>query len=286
VPADARLTRPYFRRMADVDRFEVEEDAPFGLPARPTPFRVTMDVALAGVTVPVDVPVEYRYEGNIFSGEKRSDVKVVPALAVRVTPEIAIIPLAAARQGQEREVRVTVTNGQPGPAEGEVTLQVPGGWRVTPAAAPVRFSREDEQVTVRFAVAPPPQVATGEVAIAAQVRQGGQVFDEGYQVVEYPHTRRRHVMNPARVAMKVLDVETTGGLTVGYVMGVGDQVPPALEQLGARVEMLDGDALAWGDLSRYDVIVTGVRAYERRADLRANNHRLIDYARAGGTVLV
>ena len=32
--------------------------------------------------------------------------------------------------------------------------------------------------------------------------------------------------------------------------------------------------------------MTGVRAYERRADLRAYNQRLLDYARAGGTVIV
>ena len=63
-------------------------------------------------------------------------------------------------------------------------------------------------------------------------------------------------------------------------MGVGDEVPQALEQLGARVELLDADDLAWGDLGRFDVIMTGVRAYERRADLRAHNQRLIDYARS------
>ena len=60
-------------------------------------------------------------------------------------------------------------------------------------------------------------------------------------------------------------------------MGVGDQVPPAIEQLGAKVEMLTADDLAWGDLSRFTAIVTGVRAYERRDDLRANNSRLLDY---------
>ena len=32
--------------------------------------------------------------------------------------------------------------------------------------------------------------------------------------------------------------------------------------------------------------MTGVRAYERRADLRANNHRLIEYVENGGTVIV
>ena len=76
------------------------------------------------------------------------------------------------------------------------------------------------------------------------------------------------------------------GLNVGYVMGVGDQVPPAIEQVGAKVTMLDADTLAWGDLSKFDAIVTGVRAYERRPDLRAHNHRLLDYAERGGTLIV
>ncbi|HWF83681.1 MAG TPA: hypothetical protein VG222_02495, partial [Vicinamibacterales bacterium] len=75
-------------------------------------------------------------------------------------------------------------------------------------------------------------------------------------------------------------------LTVGYIVGVGDQVPPAIEQLGAKVSLIEQDELAWGDLSRYDAIVTGVRAYERRADLRAYNERLLDYVQHGGTVIV
>ena len=70
------------------------------------------------------------------------------------------------------------------------------------------------------------------------------------------------------------------GLNVGYVMGVGDQVPPAIEQLGATVHMLSEQELAVGDLARFDAIVTGVRAYERRKDLRAYNHRLLEYVEA------
>jgi hypothetical protein len=70
------------------------------------------------------------------------------------------------------------------------------------------------------------------------------------------------------------------------VMGVGDQVPPAIEQLGAKVEMITAEDLAWGNLSRFDVIVTGVRAYERREDLRANNSRLLEYVFNGGTMIV
>ena len=84
----------------------------------------------------------------------------------------------------------------------------------------------------------------------------------------------------------MIDARIAPGLRVGYVMGVGDQVPPAIEQLGAAVQLIGPDELSGGDLSKYDVIVTGVRAYERRADLRAHNHRLIAYAGRGGTVLV
>ena len=69
-------------------------------------------------------------------------------------------------------------------------------------------------------------------------------------------------------------------------MGVGDQVPAALQQLGVNLTLIDADELAWGDLSKYQTIVTGVRAYERRADLRANNHRLLQYVENGGTAIV
>jgi len=84
----------------------------------------------------------------------------------------------------------------------------------------------------------------------------------------------------------VIDVRTAPNLHVGYIVGVGDQVPPAIEQLGANVSDIDADELAWGTLSKYDVIMTGVRAYERREDLRAYNRRLLEYAEQGGTVIV
>jgi hypothetical protein len=185
-------------------------------------------------------------------------------------------------------VRVTVTNHAPGATKAEVVLDVPDGWRVTPATIPVAFTREDEAMTVRFRVSspPPPMMKAGNVVVKAHVREGTATFAQGYRVIEYPHTTRRHVLVAPEVTVKTLDVKVKPNLTVGYVMGVGDEIPPALEQIGARVELLDRDDLAWGDLNRFDVVMTGVRAYERRADLRAYNQRLIDYARAGGTVIV
>jgi hypothetical protein len=192
-------------------------------------------------------------------------------------------------------VRVTVTNHAKGAAKADVALDLPQGWRAMPATQPIAFTREDEQMTVRFMLQPPPAATLAAAAmkpggnqfvVKARVNAGGQAYAHGYQVIEYPHTTRRHVLVDPQVAVKALDVSVAPNLTVGYVMGVGDEVPAALEQLGVKVTMITPDELAWGDLSKYGVIMTGVRAYERRSDLRAYNQRLIDYAKAGGTVIV
>jgi LmbE family N-acetylglucosaminyl deacetylase len=293
-PAAARLTDVYWRRPEDAGRATFEPDAPFGLPFRPTPFRARIELEVAGARITRDLPIQYRYEGAALAGEKRMELNVVPAFAVAVSPGIAVFPAReaaarapAARTSTQREIRVTVVNGTRGPATATVRLQAPDGWRVAPPAASLSFSREDEAVTTRFAVGPPASVRNGDVELTAVVTSEAAGSSEvGYQVIEYPHIQRRHKLIPATTRVKVIDVAVAPALSVGYIMGVGDQVPSALQQLGARVALIDADELAWGDLSKYHTIVTGVRAYERRADLRANNHRLLKYVENGGTVIV
>ncbi len=167
-----------------------------------------------------------------------------------------------------------------------MSLNLPQGWTSTPAEQALKLARSDEAQTLRFLVKPPLGTKAGEYRVRAVVKSGGATFDRGYQVIEYPHIRRQHIYEAATATIKVVDVNTLPNLTIGYVMGVGDQVPPAIEQLGARVEFITADDLAFGNLSRFDAIVTGVRAYERRTDLRANNARLLEYVNNGGTMIV
>lgn len=292
IPASARSTSIHWSRLPDADRYEFAPDVPFGAPFRPTPFRVRLTIEFPEGPVVVERPVEYRYEGNIFSGEKRMELHVVPALSVEVTPEIAIVPAQALASvdpagGQAgREVRVTVTNGARDAAAADVTLETPAGWSVVPASARVSFARQDEAETVRFTVTPPPGAAPGAYRVSAVARGGRGASRDGFQVVEYPHIHRRHIVKPAVTTVQVVEVTPPPPMTVGYVMGVGDQVPQAIAQLGVRVIPIDRERLAFGDLSDFDAIVTGVRAYERREDLRAYNHRLLAYVERGGTLIV
>jgi hypothetical protein len=179
-----------------------------------------------------------------------------------------------------------VVNSSPGASKAGVALTLPEGWSSTPGTESVEFTREDESRTVRFQVQPATGASPGEHRITAAVTAGDDTFARGFQVIEYPHIRRQHIYQAAEARTKIIDVRVPPDLTVGYIMGVGDQVPAAIAQLGVRLEFLTEDDLAWGDLSRFKTIVTGVRAYERRADLRANNSRLIEYVRNGGKLVV
>ena len=296
IPETAKTTRPYWKRLADAERYAFELDAPFGLPFRPTPFRASIVLSADDTTIRLDRPVQFRYEGANLEGEKRMELTVVPRLALRVTPPIAIVPAGrGASAAMDREVRVTLTNHGKGPATGEVRMNQPAiaestagkpEWSVAPAAQPFSFTREDESQTVRFNVRPGAKTPLGDYVVGALASTGPQRFETGFQVVEYAHTRRRQLEIPASIAVKVMDVRLATNLNVGYVMGTGDEVPAALRGLGATVQMLDADALSWGDLTRHDALIIGVRAYDSRSDLRANNKRILDYAAAGGTVIV
>jgi LmbE family N-acetylglucosaminyl deacetylase len=295
VPKDAKLTTPYFNdhywKHPENQAIQVfDPSVPFGVPFAPSPFRVTFHIKAGSVDVTKELPVEYRYVKDIYFGDKRMELNVVPDFSVRVTPTLAVIPAAAATpKAAEREIHVSVTNGTKGAAKATVALELAPGWKSTPATVPVSFTHEDESLSARFMVTPPPQTKVGDYNLRAVVTSsvtGDEKFANGYQEIEYPHIQRRQVIEPAEIALKVVDVKTAPNLNVGYIEGVGDQVPQAIQQLGAKLAFIDQDELAWGDLSKHDVIVTGVRAYERRADLRAYNRRLLDFVERGGTVIV
>jgi hypothetical protein len=76
------------------------------------------------------------------------------------------------------------------------------------------------------------------------------------------------------------------GLRVGYLMGAGDLVPEGVRQLGAEIEMIDSALLASGDLSKFDTILLGIRAYATRPDLLTYNARLLEYVENGGVLIV
>ncbi|MGH9335966.1 MAG: NEW3 domain-containing protein, partial [Vicinamibacteria bacterium] len=284
VAADADFDRPYWTRTdRSVDRFTLLEPRDFGLPWSPAPVAVDVSFRSGDVEVTLSRTVRYRYEGKWVGGEKQKQVSVLPRVSVAITPEVVVFPMGA--DDKARPVSVTAVYEGTEPTRGALSLEAPAGFRVEPERAAIDFERENQAVTVRFQVTPPAAIASGSYAVKAVARVGDEEFREGVQTIEYHHIQTRYLFHPAEARVEALDLQMAP-VTVGFIEGVGDEVPAAIRGLGAELEFLEADDLAEGDLSRYDVIVTGVRAYQNRRDLRAHNQRLLDYVAEGGTLLV
>jgi LmbE family N-acetylglucosaminyl deacetylase len=280
----ARYSQPYWRKDPKADRwlYDVPEDQQ--LPWSPPDLVGTVRFTSAGVSAGLEMPAYNRFEGRFVGGEKQKVLNVVPALSLALTPEIAVIPTGAAKP--RREFRVRVRNDAKQAGRASVRLAAPAGWSVEPPEATVELRYEGEEVAARFFVTPPAGLKAGEVELQAVATRDGEEFREGYQTIAYDHIQERHLFHPARSRVKALDVKLQPGAVIGYVRGAGDEVPDAIEQLGFKLEFLSADDLAYGDLARYSTIITGIRAYQTRSDLKASNNRLLDYARAGGNLVI
>ena len=131
-----------------------------------------------------------------------------------------------------------------------------------------------------------PSLENRDYRVEAVATVAGRQYQQGYDVIEHRDLETRYLYRPASVGVKGIDLKIAPGLKVGYVMGVGDDVPSAIAQLGVEVQLLGAADLAAADLSRFSAIMTGTRAYAVRDDLRTYNRRLLDYVKDGGNLIV
>jgi LmbE family N-acetylglucosaminyl deacetylase len=283
VPADAAPTRAHFARSSIVDnRYTVSDAAVRSLPWPPPPFVVRDEYRVDGVSVPISAPVTYR-EPQPPYGVAVRELAIVPALAVSVSPRQTVVPLADAHA--RMHLAVEVLNNAPSGSRGELRLKLPPGWSSEPAAAPFSLARAGERSHVEFVVSPA-GVTARDYAIEIVAESGGRRFAEGYEAIAHRDLETRFLYHPSTARVRGVDVKIAPGLKVGYVMGVGDEVPSGIAQLGVQVHLLDASDLATGDLSRFHAIMTGTRAYGVRDDLRTYNARLLDYVKNGGNLIV
>jgi hypothetical protein len=169
--------------------------------------------------------------------------------------------------------------------DGVLRLQVPEKSRVEPEQISVHFGDSGGSQEFNFQVLAP---ATQEshASIRAVLSSGGKEFSEGYSLITREDLGAYYYFQPATQKLSFVSSALPANLRVGYIMGAGDEIPTALEQLGLRVELIPPDTLAQTDLSRFSTIVLGIRAYDTQKEVAANNKRLLNYVHEGGTLVV
>lgn len=285
VAPDAEPTTPYFLRRPRVGAWYQWTGDPryWGNPFEPPVLTARFELTVNGAApVTLEREVFQRYRDQAL-GEVRRAVAIVPRVDVQIAPTAKVWPL-----GDRRPQIITVALRHAGPdtSAGTVSLDLPPGWpAVTPQ--PFRLTRPDEHRSLSFQVVAPAGLAAGDFVIRAVARdQAGGRSEGGVVVVSYPHIRERSYAVPATMTVRAAAMAFPKARRVGYVRGAADKVPEALAGVGLAVELLDPATLERGDLSRFDAVVIGSRAYETDPALVENNGRLLDYVKQGGHVLV
>jgi LmbE family N-acetylglucosaminyl deacetylase len=292
--SDAAISQPYWLEPAPAGRtpspaeargdvFVWKDGGPAHVPFGPPVATGQARISLGGIDLAVTVPVQFRIIDPV-RGELRRPFAVVPAVSVHLTPGMDVVALDKGRQ--PRQVSVRVESLSPAALTGEIALQLPQGWTSSPVSAPFSVAQSGQSATAAFVVTPPAGVGAGTYVFTALATVAGrQPFDRSLRTIAHPHIQTHRMYERATFDLRLVDVQVAP-VSVGYIMGTGDEVPEGLRRLGVAVTLLTPADVASGDLSKYGTIMVGVRASEVRPDFVANHERLLDYVRKGGTMIV
>jgi LmbE family N-acetylglucosaminyl deacetylase len=279
--AKAGYTRPYWHRH-DPERdalHTIDEPQYQTLPFPPPPFSVRMEYQYQGLAGAIEVPVMVRFKQTDGS-EGEHPLAIGPAFSIAVSPSNSVIP--SDKRGST-SVKTTARDQSRG-SEARIALNVPNGWRAEPARESVDIPKDDSK-DASFQVFPS-ELKESQIHIRAELTSGKKAYSEGYTVVTREDLGTFYYYQPAMQRVSIVDVKVPKDLKVGYIMGAGDDIPTVIEQIGMNVTIIPADNLATEDLSRYQTIVLGIRAYDTQKSVIDNNKRLLDFVKNGGRLVV
>ena len=281
VPDNVPFTRPYFTRPnLEQSYYDIPDAQYLDQPLTPYPLAGWAEWTYEGVAIKVGSVVQTvkRVTGQ---GTILEPLIAGPAIGVGIVPHSGVVPLEA----KAFELKTLIHSNVKGTAQGTVRLELPAGWTSQPVSTGFKTEQDGEERTLVFSVTPG-ALSEKSYSITAVAEYGGKEYREGYQLTGYPGIRPYPLYSAAIHRTTGVDVKVAAGLKIGYISGTGDDVPAALENIGVKVEFLAAQDVTVGDISKYDAIVLGVRAYAARPELTTSNVRLLDYVKNGGVVIV
>jgi LmbE family N-acetylglucosaminyl deacetylase len=289
VPKDAAYTRPYWHRddpeTESINHIDNEKYAtlPFPPPALRAQVKYNIHVSEADAHATNEISAVVVTPFVDEAGKEFSrPLAVVPAFSVVLEPGTQVI---STHNGASSTVTVGVTSNLARSERGVLRLELPQGWKSEPAEQALELSHRGEKKEVQFKVFPA-DLREGRATLRAVLDAAGEKYSEGYALVTREDLGSFYYYQPARQRVSMVDVRVPHDLRVGYVMGAGDDIPTVLAQVGMDATLIPADKLGSEDLSRFETIVLGIRAYDTQKDVAANNKKLLDFVSAGGTLVV
>jgi len=277
LPVQTSYTQPYWlREQSGVGHYSVAEPnlilQPENRPLVTAVFYLKIDAS----RIAIPVPLQYRWVDPV-EGELYRPFEIVPNVAVNLEENVHLFSFE-----NEKTVSVKLKSNQEN-AEGQVRLTLPEGWNVKPAAIPFTLKFKNDENTVTFTVSPAKTATNGSFVAEAEI--GNTIISQGITTIKYSHILSQTLFPRSEGKLVRINLNRPKK-QIGYIMGSGDGIPPALKQMGYTVTLLSDDDLEKLDLFSFDAIVSGIRAYNTRPMLRVYQQRLMEYVKNGGTYIV
>lgn len=277
IAADQMYSTPYWLRAEhSTGAFIIADQQLIGKGENDPAFRYHMELQVEGLVLDCEVPVVYKYTDPV-RGEVFRPMEVLPPVTLNVPESVTVF-----RNGKPHTIGILVKANRAG-IKGKLQLSVGGGWTAECAQDQVQLAQAGDEVLVEVFITPGSE--TKSTDLHASLKVDGVVCNQGIRRIDYEHIPAQFALYPART--KLVNVELyKSGNRIGYIAGAGDEIPACLQQVGYKVTMLNDDVIAQGDLSVYDAIVTGVRAYNTNPKMQQHYKSLMRYVKEGGNLIV
>jgi hypothetical protein len=256
--------------------YRVDSQENIGIPDVLREIKVTFLIDINGTTIPFERNVVYKYNDDV-KGEVYQPLDIVPIVTSKLNEKVYIF-----NSNRSKTVTVKAKAGKDA-ISGTIKLSLPEDWSVSPAEIPFIINKKGGEVLAVFKVSPSKEAS--EVDIKSIVTVNNQVFDKEKIDIDYPHIFKQMVLQPATAKGIRLKIKTKNE-KIAYIMGAGDEIPKSLEQMGYSVVIIKPEHISTELLAPYDVVMTGIRAYNTVNALATKQKILLDFVKNGKTMIV
>lgn len=276
----SKITQPYWLRQTHgVGSYTITDDQMVGSPENPDLPAIRYTFTIEGKVFYLDRQLVYKYV-DPAKGEIYQPVEITPPVTANIENRVYIFN---SQQPQTVELKMKSFKNA---AAGTIKLTAPVGWKISPESVNFSNKNKGDEWEQNFTITPSASKSqTGVLEAEVSTGNDGKVYNNSILSINYSHIPNITLFPPAQAKLLQLDLKITGK-KIGYINGAGDLVPDALKQVGYDVHELGENEILNGDLSGYDAIVVGVRAYNVDKRLAIDQPKLLDYVKNGGNLLV
>lgn len=277
VPDFLPISQPYWlKKEHSLGMFNVDDQQLIGQPENGDALQAVFEVKVFDEVIEYVKPIVFK-ENDPVDGEVYRPFYIIPPVSVEIEGDVWMFP-----NQKSRNVVVGVKAGKDS-VSGEVSLDLPGGWKAKPSSYDYSIPQKGQQKFFEFTISPPNKADKAKAQ--ALVTYDGKTYSKSQIEIAYDHIPNQVMFEDATSDFIRVELDKRGE-KIGYVMGAGDAVPEALKQIGYEVDIINDHEFNEEFLSQYHAVILGVRALNTQERLKYDMPKLLNYVKNGGTLVI